>query len=621
MSLGGVLDAALSGLRVTSANLEVSAHNVANADTPGYSKKVAGQAELVAGEQLSGVRLLDTTRRIDTLIQQTIRNESPGLAYTDTMSRFYTQMDALFGQPGAQNAIDTMFADFRGSLEELTNSPESMLSREAVLSDGRNLANKLNSMSTDLQDMRLEAERGIAAGIERVNELLQSLASLNEQITTTQQAIAPPAGMLDQRDNMLEELSGLMDIRVIPAERGAVSVFTQSGVLLLGGDPADLRFDQRGSVSPQSTYDRDPALRSLGTVQLTIANGYSIDLIADDAIRSGSIGAFIDLRDGVMTQAQAQLDALADAMARSLSNKDVASTAATDGTNDGLAVDVSELQNGNSMTLTYTDDTTGNQHVVTIVRVEEAGAPPLGDNYTARIDDTVIPLSFQPDLATAATSLQAALGPGFNVDAVGNSLRILDDGPANTRTIDALTATVTETGLNGGTVALPFFVDTGGTPPSYTNAHGTVPQQVGFAERIAVNPDLFDDPASLVSYGSDTLAGDPARPRAIIERLMDEPWEFSGQTGVAGSSPFVGQTTDFIQRAISFQARESETAKRAFETETIAMESLRERQASVTGVNIDEEMAALVTLQTAYQANARLISAYKEMTDTLLRMS
>ncbi|MEM8878597.1 MAG: flagellar hook-associated protein FlgK [Pseudomonadota bacterium] len=620
MGLGGVLDAALSGLRVTSANLEISAHNIANADTPGYSRKVAGQAELFAGEDLSGVRLLDTTRRIDELIQQTIRNEAPGLGYAETLSRFYAQLDSLYGQPGGQDAIDTLFNEFRSSLEELSVSPESVLAREAVLGTALNLTNKLNAMSDDIQAMRLEAERGIASGMQRVEELLQSISDINEQITTTQQAVGPPAGMLDQRDNLLEELASLVDIRVVDIDRGAVNIFTRSGVLLLSGDPANLQFDERGSIGAQALYSTDPAQRSVGTIQLTVGNGLSIDLIADDAIRSGSIGAYIDLRDEILTQAQTQLDSIADAMARSLSSVTVPSTVETNGASNGLGVDVSGLQDGDSITLTYTDDTTNEQRVVTIVRVDEAGAPALTDAYTARTDDTVISLSFQPDLATAAASLQSALGPGFNVDAVGSNLRILDDGAANTRTIDALSATRTETSLAGGSVALPFFVDGGGTPPAYTARHGAVPQKVGFAERITVNPDLFDNPAALVAYTVGIDAGDPARPEAILERLVDQSWDFSGESGVTGSAPFSGNLSDFIRRTISFQAQQSELAQRAYDTESIAMQSLRERQSAASGVNIDEEMAALVTLQTAYQANARLINAYRELTDALLQI-
>lgn len=620
MGLGGVLDAALSGLRVTSANLEISAHNIANADTPGYSRKVAGQAELFAGEDLSGVRLLDTTRRIDELIQKTIRNDAPGLSYAETLSRFYAQLDSLYGQPGGQDAIDTLFSEFRSSIEELTVSPESVLARDAVLGNALNLTNKLNAMSADIQAMRLEAERGIADGIGRVQELLQAISDLNEQITTTQQVVGPPAGMLDQRDGLLEELATLVDIRVVDIDRGAVNIFTQSGVLLLSGDPANITFDERGSIGPQALYNTDPTRRTVGTIELTVGNGLSIDLIADDAIRSGSIGAYIDLRDEILTQAQAQLDSIADAMARSLSNKSVPSTVETDGTSNGLGVDVSGLQDGDSISLTYTNETTGLQHVVTIVRVDEPGAPAPTDAYTARTDDTVIPLSFQPDLATAAAALQTALGAGFNVDAVGGNLRILDDGPSNTRTIDALSATVTETDLAGASVALPFFVDGGGTPPAYTARHGTVPQRVGFAERITVNADLFDNPGALVAYTAGVDAGDPARPEAILDRLVDQSWEFSGEAGVTGSAPFSGNLSDFIQRTISFQAQQSELAQRAYETESIAMQSLRERQSAASGVNIDEEMAALVTLQTAYQANARLINAYKEMTDALLQI-
>jgi flagellar hook-associated protein 1 FlgK len=83
---------------------------------------------------------------------------------------------------------------------------------------------------------------------------------------------------------------------------------------------------------------------------------------------------------------------------------------------------------------------------------------------------------------------------------------------------------------------------------------------------------------------------------------------------------FSGTLPEFMNRVVSFQGREAETAAQALETQQVAYDQLSERKAATSGVDIDVEMAFLISLQTAYQANARVISTFREMTDLLMRI-
>ncbi|MCC0050020.1 MAG: flagellar hook-associated protein FlgK, partial [Rhodobiaceae bacterium] len=381
MSLGGALDAALAGLRVTSAGLELTSHNIANANTPGYTRRIIGQAEQAPGGDLSGVRLTDTTRVINTLVNKQLQLETSGYGYARTLNDYYTSLDSIFGQPGGPTALDTLMNNFQSSLEELATSPESYVARENTLRDAEVLANTLNGLSADIQDLRGQAELALNDAVDRVNDILGQLSDLNSEITTTTQAGQATASLLDRRDSLLNELSQYVDIRVQERPRGDVGVYTNSGALLLDGDAARLSFDASGAITAQSSYSTDPAERTVGTISLNSGSGYSIDLIADSAFRSGEIKALIDLRDTILPQAQAQLDAVADSLARSLSAKQVASTPATSGAQAGFSIDLSELQDGDSITLTYTD-ASSTEHTVTIVRVDDASAPPLTNDYT-----------------------------------------------------------------------------------------------------------------------------------------------------------------------------------------------------------------------------------------------
>ncbi|MCC0012181.1 MAG: flagellar hook-associated protein FlgK [Rhodobiaceae bacterium] len=616
MSLGGALDAALAGLRVTSANLELVSHNISNANTPGYTRKAIGQVEQAPGGDLSGVRLTNTTRVINALINKQLQLETSGLGYAETINEYYTSLDTFLGQPGGPTALDTLMNNFQSSLEELATSPESYVARENTLRDAEVLANTLNGLSADIQDLRGQAELALNDAVDRVNDILGQLSDLNSEITTTTQAGQASASLLDRRDSLLNELAQYVDIRVQERERGDIGVYTNSGTLLLDGDAARLTFDASGSITAQSSYSTDPAQRTVGTILLNPGSGYSIDLIADSAFRSGEIKALIDLRDSILPQAQAQLDSIADSLARSLSAKDVTSTAATSGAQAGFSIDLSQLQDGDSITLTYTDSSS-TEHTVTIVRVDDASAPALTNDYTTDPNDTVIGISFAGGFAAAAAAIDTALGADLNASASGSTLTILDDGATNNTDVTGLSATVTETSLTGGTASLPLFTD---GASAYTARFGEVPQVTGFAGRIQVNSALLGDPSGLVVYDSGVASGDSTRPQAILNRLFINDQSFGGSTGVAGSSTFTGTLSEFVNRVISFQGREAESAHLAYETQEVAYEQLSERQAAVSGVDLDTEMAFLISLQTAYQANARVISTFREMTDLLMRI-
>src|SRR5690606_7978753 len=111
------------------------------------------------------------------------------------------------------------------------------------------------------------------------------------------------------------------------------------------------------------------------------------------SIRSGSIKAHLEMRDSVLVQAQAQIDDIAHSLATALSNRTIEGSAATVGAQSGFTVDLTEVKNGNSISLNYID-AQGQQQRVTIVRVDDAAALPLSNSHTSDPNDTVVGVSF-----------------------------------------------------------------------------------------------------------------------------------------------------------------------------------------------------------------------------------
>src|SRR5690606_16944972 len=146
--------------------------------------------------------------------------------------------------------------------------------------------------------------------------------------------------LLDQRDRYIDELGKLIDIRVTKTTEREVSVFTTSGLQLVGAKAARLEFDAQGTITADAQWSADPAKNRLGTVSLVTNVVGSTDLTATNGIRPGSLAAFLEMRDDLLVKAQAQLDELAAAMSRALSDRTVDGAPVTSGVQTGFELDV-----------------------------------------------------------------------------------------------------------------------------------------------------------------------------------------------------------------------------------------------------------------------------------------
>jgi flagellar hook-associated protein 1 FlgK len=341
-----------------------------------------------------------------------------------------------------------------------------------------------------------------------------------------------------------------------------------------------------------------------------------MDLIANKAIKSGEIAAYMEMRDDILVEAQSQLDQIAAAMASALSSVTSAGTSVA-GPPAGYDIDTAGLLDGNTISLTYTDALSGQQRKVTIVRVDDPNALPLSGDATADPNDEVVGVSFAGGMSAVA----AALNSHFNgrltfSDAGGDMLRAAGSGTAS---LTAASATRTLTAFGTGEIGLPFFTD-GGVP--YTGAFSSMgSQSAGFAGRISINAALLADPSKLVAYQSGTESGDATRPNFIYDRLVNATLTYSPQAGIgAANNPFSGSLGSYMRQVVSYQGAMAENASNLAEGQQVVVNALQERFSEGAAVNIDTEMAHLLALQTAYGANARVMSTVKDMLDMLMQM-
>jgi flagellar hook-associated protein 1 FlgK len=622
MGLGQALTSAVSGLRVTQSGLSLVAANIANAETPGYVRKTASQVAAASGELTIGVRLSSINRELDQYLQRQLRTETSGGSYATARADFFQRLQDVFGQPGADNALETVFNGFISAAQALSTSPDSSASRFSLLAAGQTLAQHLNGMTADIQALRSDAELGLSDAVNQANGAMRQIAAINRQLGLTNVQDATTATLQDQRDFYIDQLSQLMDIKVVATDHNKINIFTRSGAQLVGDQASTMIFDAKGSLSANAVWNADPAKRGTGTIMLDSGAGGAVDLVAGNAFGSGKIAALIEMRDHVLVDAQAQVDQIAAGMARALSDRTTAGSAVTSGAQAGFDMDIGSLLAGNTIDLTYSD-ATNTQRRITIMRVDDPGALPLSPGATPNPSDKVVGVNFAGGMASILAQINGALGStGLQFSTTGgNILRVLDNGASGNLDINSASTTATMTSFTSGSAALPFFLDGGKAYSGAIAALGA--QSVGFAGRITVNPGLLADPSRLVVYSTSplTAAADPTRPNFLLDRLTGGVLDFAPQGGIGtASAPFSGSLQSYMRQMISQQGEAASTAESLRQGQDVVVKSLQQRFADNSNVSIDQEMAQLLKLQTAYGANARVLSVVRDMIDQLLKL-
>ena len=223
MSLSQALSTALAGVNVTQQSLSVIAGNVANSNTPGYVEENV-QSEVSTGSQSgSGVDSTGINRNLNTLLQSQLWTETSGGSYADMSAQMYQQVQQIYGTPGSTTSFDAIYNNFTSSLQALSTSPSSYAAQSAVIGSAQAVAQNLNSMTSTVQQLRTQAEQGIANDVQSANSALQQIAQINTQLQSTTSDGAK-ATLQDQRDQDITQLSKLMDIRVVQNSNNQVSV-------------------------------------------------------------------------------------------------------------------------------------------------------------------------------------------------------------------------------------------------------------------------------------------------------------------------------------------------------------------------------------------------------------
>ena len=299
--MGGLNTSLLIGmqsLEATQAALDATSNNIANSNTPGYTREVpqfsANAESEVDGTVSGGGVTLDSLQSVrDELLNLQIQQQTSQQSSADTESSSLQQIQSLFSNTG-EDLASTLTA-FSSSLQQLSANPSSSPAQAGVLAAGQNLARSFNSTASGLTSAQSAADQQVTQTVAQINALSQQIAQLNAQIAQNVPAGQDGGTLQDQRDQLVQQLSSLTSVSVTQSSDGEVITTGNGTPLVMGGQ----------SFSLQTTTGSD------GMQQVLDANGNNITASLD----GGQIGGAIQIRDQVIPGYLSQLNTLASQFA------------------------------------------------------------------------------------------------------------------------------------------------------------------------------------------------------------------------------------------------------------------------------------------------------------------
>ena len=299
MSLNLALTSAISGLSTAQAGLDVISNNIANVNTPGYTKKIFVPESLVLAGKGAGVQVADIVNNVDQNLLRDTRGQNSTVGLLQTLNTYYKRVQDTFGTTGDQSSLSNQINGLQKEFTTLTTSPETTSQQLAAVQAGVDVANSLSNMSQTVQTLRLNADRDISGMIAQMNTDLNTIAALNDQISLGVATKKPTGDLEDKRDVALNSLSNAIDIRYFENANGSVTAYTSDGTTLVDNSPVKMSHVSLSQVSPSATY-------AGGDFNGIFAGVRDIT----NSIGGGKIKALIDMRDSTLPTMQSQLDEL-----------------------------------------------------------------------------------------------------------------------------------------------------------------------------------------------------------------------------------------------------------------------------------------------------------------------
>jgi flagellar hook-associated protein 1 FlgK len=304
--LFGTLGIALGALAADRGAIEITSNNIANVNTPGYSREQVNLSEKLPvqiGNLLfgTGVTLGQTTSIRDNLLERRLDQENQSASQLNAFLGPLTQVQALFNET-AGSGLQTPLTAFFNSLTQLSANPSDVASRQGVITAGQNLASAFRQDTSNLQVLQSNTDVAVQQSVSQVNQITTQIASLNTQISGLQGVGQDAGAALDQRTQLVRQLSGLIGVSETDGGNGSLTITTSNGAALV---VAGHSFALSTQINSNTTYHD---VFSQGTNITSSING-------------GALGGQIQARDQEIPAILSKLDTLAYNLATSVNTQ------------------------------------------------------------------------------------------------------------------------------------------------------------------------------------------------------------------------------------------------------------------------------------------------------------
>ncbi len=577
MSLSVATSIISASLRTTEVASAVAASNVANADTAGYTRKTAAQAATDTAVGFATVDIPGISSTVDQFLLKTLIGAQAGVGSSKALDSYLDQAQQVMGTTNSDNALGNLIDGLDSVLGTLSTSPESESAKSAVLSNLNDVATALRGASSQIQDLRGQADKAIATTVGTINTALTSIGDLNDQIVKGKALGQNTGDLEDQRNEALKTLSQNIGVRYQVDGNGMMRVSTDSGAALVDSTVHTLSYSPAASVGTGTVYSAGGGSGFQGIM----VNGRDITT----SVGSGTLGALVSLRDTLLPQRQATLDQLAGTLKDTLNGISNAGTASPppNTLTGNTTVSGSDTLNGSGTLRVAVTDADGKA-----VEVQEF------------------------DLSSYAT-VQDAVGA---IDGMANlSASISTDGKLVIKADSAsYGVALGSTGTSGGkgfSAAFGLNDLLTGTSAADLKLDASLA-----ADSSRLPTSALSTAATLAAEDSAVSSGDGSTARALSD-AFSQPVSFAAAGDLtARKATFASYAGSVIQAAAtaSDKAASNHTSQQSY------ADGLDSALSSQSGVNVNEETAAVSSLQSAYQASAAVMKVLEEMFQSALGM-
>lgn len=629
----GMLGVGISGLLAYQRSLQTVSHNIANANTEGYSRQrveLGTQPPVLLGSSYmgNGVTIQGVTRVYDSFLTGQVRTYTSSFNQANTYAQHAGLIDEMLADPqvGMMPAIEGFFS----AVQSVSNDPSSIPARQALITQGETLVDRFKYLDKRYEDIRTQVNQQLGDNVAEINGLATAIAKINREIVLAPGGSAPN-DMLDSRDRLLNQLSERVSVTTLLQDNGAMDVFIGKGQVLV------LNFDANALAVTRNKYD-------VSQFEVSIKTGASGNLEISDLISGGKLGGLLDFRKSVLAPAQNSLGALAIGLSDTFnaqhrlgqdlngvlggdffkpSTLQILPGVGAPSTVVANLADAKQLTNddyllrfdgGNNYTMIRSSDkqtfaiNTGGASPYTTATMDgfsltiTAGAA-VGDSYQIRPGKTG---ASQLGLKITNTREVAAATPIQAQKTIGNAGSGLISAGAvtNTATLPLGPGGITLT-YNAGNIlvagALPASVPyvNGGTILLNDPGNGTGLEVV--ISGLPANGDTFTIGDNLSGVGDNRNA-------LLLGKLQTQRLLSNGNASY--DEFYGGMVAD-----VGIKTNQAQIIK---DSQSRLMDQAQNAKDALSGVNLDEEAANLVKFQQAYQAASQIIVATNTMFQSLL---